>query len=75
MTIDSASPVGLKPNMVQDHIELEHIMFNYPSHLNVPIVKGLTILFEVGKTAALISTSGFKKRCGRSSFLCMCAGC
>ena len=75
VTIDSASPVGLKPDMVQDHIKLEHVMFNYPSHPNVPVVKGLTILIEVGKTATLIGASGFKKRCGRSYFLCMCTGC
>ena len=43
VTIDSALPVGLKPDTVQDHIELEHVMFNYPNHLNMPIVKGLTI--------------------------------
>ena len=75
LSIDSTLPVGLKPDTVQDHIKLEHVMFNYPSHLNVPVIKGLTIFFEVGKTAVLISTSGFKKRCGGSSFLCMCAGC
>ena len=68
VTINSTLPVGLKPDMVQDHIELEHVMFNYPSHPNVPVIKGLTILFEAGKTAVLVSTSSFKKRCGGSSF-------
>ena len=34
--IDSVSPVGLKPDTVQDHIELEHVMFNYPSHRTCP---------------------------------------
>ena len=41
MMINSALPVGLKPDTVQDHIKLEHVMFNYPSHPNVPVVKGL----------------------------------
>ena len=75
VTINSALPVGLKPDMVQDHIKLKHVMFNYPSYPNVPVIKGPTILFKVGKTATLVSASGFKKRCGESSFLCMCAGC
>ncbi|KAF8584127.1 P-loop containing nucleoside triphosphate hydrolase protein [Ramaria rubella] len=59
--IDSASPEGLKPEHVEGRIELENVVFNYPSRPNVPIVKDLTLTFEAGKTAALVGASGSGK--------------
>ncbi|KAF8574055.1 ste6-like protein [Ramaria rubella] len=59
--IDSASTEGLKPQIVQGHIELEDVRFNYPSRPNVPVLRDLSITFEAGKTAALVGASGSGK--------------
>jgi ATP-binding cassette, subfamily B (MDR/TAP), member 1 len=60
--IDSASPEGLKLTEVTGRIELDHVKFSYPSRMNVPILKDLSITFEAGKTAALVGASGSGKR-------------
>jgi len=59
--IDSASPEGLKPENVIGEITLEDVQFNYPARPDVPILKGVSITFEAGKTAALVGTSGSGK--------------
>jgi ATP-binding cassette subfamily B (MDR/TAP) protein 1 len=59
--IDSADPGGLKPEKVVGHITFENVDFNYPSRPDVPIVKGLSITFPAGKTAALVGASGSGK--------------
>lgn len=61
-SIDSASPEGLKPTEVIGRVEFDHVKFNYPSRLDVPILKDLSITFEAGKTAALVGASGSGKR-------------
>lgn len=59
--IDSADPSGLKPDHVDGEITLEDVRFSYPSRLNVPVVKGLSLTFRAGKTAALVGASGSGK--------------
>ena len=59
--IDSASPEGLKPGNVFGEITLENIRFSYPSRPDIPILKGVNITFEAGKTAALVGASGSGK--------------
>ncbi|KAH8825379.1 multidrug resistance protein 1 [Flagelloscypha sp. PMI_526] len=59
--IDSASPDGDKPDSVQGEISLENIKFNYPSRPTVPVVKGISLHFAPGKTAALVGASGSGK--------------
>jgi ATP-binding cassette subfamily B (MDR/TAP) protein 1 len=59
--IDSADPSGLQPEHVQGEICLENVQFTYPSRPNVPIVKGLSLTFKAGKTAALVGASGSGK--------------
>ncbi|KAI5988986.1 ABC transporter transmembrane region-domain-containing protein [Pisolithus albus] len=59
--IDSASPNGLKPEKVIGEITLENVRFNYPARPDVPILKGIDITFEAGKTAALVGASGSGK--------------
>ncbi|KIM55448.1 hypothetical protein SCLCIDRAFT_30386 [Scleroderma citrinum Foug A] len=59
--IDSASPEGLKPENVIGEITLEDVRFNYPARPDVPILKGVSITFEAGKTAALVGASGSGK--------------
>jgi len=59
--IDSADQGGLKPEKVIGEITLEDVKFSYPSRLDVPILKGLSINFPAGKTAALVGASGSGK--------------
>jgi len=59
--IDSASPNGLKPEKVEGGIVFEDVQFSYPSRPTVQVVKGLSIAFTAGKTAALVGASGSGK--------------
>ncbi|CCA75810.1 probable Leptomycin B resistance protein pmd1 [Serendipita indica DSM 11827] len=61
--IDSASPDGLKPHRdsIKGEIVVEDVRFNYPSRPDVPILKGVTLTFPPGKTAALVGASGSGK--------------
>ena len=59
--IDSSDPGGLKLEKVEGHITFEDVAFNYPSRPHVPVVKGLSISFPAGKTAALVGASGSGK--------------
>ncbi|EJD34498.1 hypothetical protein AURDEDRAFT_176471 [Auricularia subglabra TFB-10046 SS5] len=59
--IDSSSPAGRKLNTVEGRITFEDVKFRYPSRPGVPILKGLNITFEAGKTAALVGASGSGK--------------
>ena len=60
-TIDSADPGGKKPDTVLGRITFDDVKFTYPSRPDVPILKGLTLAFEAGKTAALVGASGSGK--------------
>ena len=59
--IDSASPEGLKPENVFGRITLEDVQFSYPARPDIPILKGVSLTFEAGKTAALVGASGSGK--------------
>ncbi|KAJ7784493.1 P-loop containing nucleoside triphosphate hydrolase protein [Mycena metata] len=59
--IDSANEEGLKPDHVTGEISLEAVTFSYPSRPTVQVVKGLTLKFPAGKTAALVGASGSGK--------------
>ncbi|KAJ7147029.1 P-loop containing nucleoside triphosphate hydrolase protein [Mycena crocata] len=59
--IDSANDQGLKPDHVNGEIILEGVTFSYPSRPTVPVVKGLSLKFPAGKTAALVGASGSGK--------------
>ncbi|KIK29334.1 hypothetical protein PISMIDRAFT_525831 [Pisolithus microcarpus 441] len=59
--IDSASPDGLKPEEIAGEITLEDVRFSYPARPDVPILKGINMTFEAGKTAALVGASGSGK--------------
>ncbi|KAF8176085.1 P-loop containing nucleoside triphosphate hydrolase protein [Pholiota molesta] len=72
-TIDSLSDEGLRldePSGVGAHgeketkkgqVKLENVVFRYPSRPDVPVLKGLTLEFEAGKTSALVGSSGSGK--------------
>ncbi len=59
--IDSADPSGLKPKDVVGEITLDNVQFNYPSRPSVPVLRGLSLAFPAGKTAALVGASGSGK--------------
>ncbi|KAJ7288261.1 P-loop containing nucleoside triphosphate hydrolase protein [Mycena rebaudengoi] len=59
--IDSADPGGEKPDHVDGDIVFEDVVFSYPSRPSVTVVKGLSLRFRAGKTAALVGASGSGK--------------
>ncbi|KAJ7761539.1 P-loop containing nucleoside triphosphate hydrolase protein [Mycena maculata] len=59
--IDSANDDGLKPDHVNGEIVLDGVFFSYPSRPTVPVVKGISLKFPAGKTAALVGASGSGK--------------
>ncbi|KAI0673480.1 multidrug resistance protein 1 [Trametes maxima] len=59
--IDSASTTGEKPERCIGEISFDHVNFNYPSRPDVPVLKDLSITFPVGKTCALVGSSGSGK--------------
>jgi ATP-binding cassette subfamily B (MDR/TAP) protein 1 len=66
-TIDSFSEEGLAPATCEGNISLVDVKFHYPSRPGVPILKGLTVDFPAGKTAALVGSSGS----GKSTVVCL----
>ncbi|KAG8955981.1 GTPase-activating protein [Tulasnella sp. 424] len=59
--IDAADEGGIRPEKIVGEIRLENVKFHYPSRPNVPILKGLNVTFQAGKTAALVGASGSGK--------------
>ncbi|KAH7101159.1 multidrug resistance protein 1 [Auriculariales sp. MPI-PUGE-AT-0066] len=59
--IDSADPSGKKLDKVEGRISFEDVKFTYPSRAEVQVLKGMTLTFEAGKTAALVGASGSGK--------------
>ncbi|PBK67246.1 P-loop containing nucleoside triphosphate hydrolase protein [Armillaria solidipes] len=59
--IDAYSEDGLRPETVVGQLDLEDIQFNYPSRPTVPVLKGINLHFNAGKTTALVGSSGSGK--------------
>ena len=51
----------MKPETVHGELVLDDVKFSYPSRLDVPVLKGLSLTFQAGKTAALVGASGSGK--------------
>ena len=56
--IDSSSPNGLKPKLVEGNIEFEDVSFRYPTRLEVDVYNGLNLKVKAGTTVALCGPSG-----------------
>ncbi|XP_043920640.1 ATP-dependent translocase ABCB1-like [Protopterus annectens] len=61
--IDSSSKDGYKPDSVKGDIEFKNVHFSYPSRPDIPILRGLDLTIQSGKTIALVGSSG----CGKST--------
>lgn len=61
--IDSLGDDGLRPENLTGSIEFDDIHFRYPARSDVPVLKGLNLKIESGKTVALVGPSG----CGKST--------
>lgn len=61
--IDSASTSGLKPDTtsVRGEVTFHDVRFNYPSRPEIPILRGVNLVFPAGKTTALVGASGSGK--------------
>jgi ATP-binding cassette subfamily B (MDR/TAP) protein 1 len=59
--IDSGSPGGEKPEKVIGEIELENVVFSYPSRPGVVVANNLSIKFPAGRKAAIAGASGSGK--------------
>lgn len=59
--IDSSSTDGRKPDSVQGRIELRNVSFKYPARPTVQVLDNINIVFEEGKTTALVGASGSGK--------------
>ncbi|XP_073533920.1 ATP-binding cassette sub-family B member 5-like isoform X5 [Phyllobates terribilis] len=61
--IDSYSLQGQKPDNWQGNIELQQILFNYPSRPDVSVLQDLSVTIQSGQTVAFVGSSG----CGKST--------
>ena len=59
--IDSASNEGDKPESVNGHIEVRNVNFKYPARPTVTVLNDISMVFEAGKTTALVGASGSGK--------------
>ncbi|GLT68948.1 hypothetical protein SLA2020_411380 [Shorea laevis] len=66
--IDSEDGKGKILSYVRGEIEFKEVYFSYPSRPNTPILQGLNIRVEAGKTVGLVGGSGSGKS---TSFLCL----
>lgn len=56
--IDARSKEGMKPSKVVGRLEFCNVQFSYPTRPNNPVLKGLNLVIEEGKTTALVGPSG-----------------
>lgn len=61
--IDPVSTDGFSPETIQGSVDIKNAKFEYPTRFDVPVLRGLSISVEPGKTLALVGESG----CGKST--------
>lgn len=59
--IDSLAETGLQPTDPSGTVELRNVAFAYPSRPEVKVLQDLSLVFEEGKTTALVGASGSGK--------------
>ncbi len=52
---------GIAPKSVRGEVEFENVSFSYPSRLQVPVLRGLTLQAKPGEKIALVGSSGAGK--------------
>ncbi|KAK3108991.1 hypothetical protein FSP39_020354 [Pinctada imbricata] len=63
--INYSSDAGEKPNSIKGEIKFRNIHFSYPSRPDIKILRGLSLDVSLGKTVALVGSSG----CGKSTVI------
>jgi ATP-binding cassette subfamily B (MDR/TAP) protein 1 len=59
--VDSMSTAGHIPMQCKGEIELQDLLFHYPSRPDAPILQGISLRLPTGKTTALVGASGSGK--------------
>lgn len=59
--IDSLSEEGIKPGECQGDIELQDVVFAYPSRPNIPVLQKFSLTIPANKTTAIVGPSGSGK--------------
>lgn len=59
--IDPTNPDGERRDSVEGDVSAEKVYFEYPRRPDVPVLRGLSLNIERGKTLAIVGTSGHGK--------------
>ena len=52
-------------DVVDGHVDLQQVHFNYPTRPNIPVLRGVDVAVKRGNTVALVGSSG----CGKSTII------
>ncbi|KAL3831647.1 hypothetical protein ACJMK2_023375, partial [Sinanodonta woodiana] len=63
--IDATEKVGDIPEVIRGNLEFRNVQFSYPSRPDVKVLNDLTFSVAVGKTVAIVGSSG----CGKSTVI------
>ncbi|KAJ0181234.1 hypothetical protein K1T71_003319 [Dendrolimus kikuchii] len=64
-TINPLLNRGIVPSTIEGSINLNNVVFNYPSRPDVPVLRGINLSVKRGQSVALVGHSG----CGKSTII------